>query len=130
MSVFPSFFLAQAFSKFTVGCVAEHARVKTAIALLSLSTLIVILLLLFPQTLASVLAEFLAAAGNEEALRHACGACSFCALSFGWHYYGGSRVPAGQPALISLNAQNLDGLRAAFNAASDDVRVVLLLSPT
>ena len=54
----------------------------------------------------------------------------FVSLSFGWHYYGGSRVPAGQPALISLNAQNLDGLRAAFNAASDDVRVVLLLSPT
>ncbi|MDP9146286.1 MAG: hypothetical protein M3N22_01400 [Acidobacteriota bacterium] len=52
------------------------------------------------------------------------------ALALSWHYYGGSRVPAGQPALVSLNAENFDELRAAFNAASGDVRVVLLLSPT
>ena len=51
-------------------------------------------------------------------------------LALGWHFYGGARVPAGQPALVSLTSTNFDELRAAFNAASGEVRVVLLLSPT
>jgi hypothetical protein len=46
------------------------------------------------------------------------------------HFYGGHRVPAGQPSLVSLTSTNFDQLRAAFNAASGEVRVVLLLSPT
>jgi hypothetical protein len=51
-------------------------------------------------------------------------------LAVGRRYYAGSTVPAGQPALVSLEAQNFDQVRRAFNAASGNVRIVLLLSPT
>jgi hypothetical protein len=51
-------------------------------------------------------------------------------LWLGWHFYGGERVPEGQPPLLSLTSSNFDQLRVAFNAASGEVRVVLLLSPT
>jgi len=47
-----------------------------------------------------------------------------------WHYYAGTKVPAGQPPLVFLTSTNFDQLRTAFNASSGDVRVVLLLSPT
>jgi hypothetical protein len=51
-------------------------------------------------------------------------------LGLGWYLYRGQRVPSGQPALVSLSAANFDILRSSFNAASGDVRIVLLLSPT
>jgi hypothetical protein len=51
-------------------------------------------------------------------------------FALGYHFYGGAKVPAGQPPLVSLTSTNFDQLRAAFNAASGDVRIVLLLSPT
>jgi len=51
-------------------------------------------------------------------------------LGLAWYLYRGERVPSGQPALLSVSAANFDMLRASFNAASDDVRIVLLLSPT
>jgi hypothetical protein len=51
-------------------------------------------------------------------------------LALGYHFYGGEKVPAGQPPLVSLTPSNFDQLRAAFNSASGDVRIVLLLSPT
>jgi hypothetical protein len=51
-------------------------------------------------------------------------------LALGRHFYGGEGVPAGQPRLVSLTSTNFDQLRAAFNAASGEVRIVLLLSPT
>jgi hypothetical protein len=51
-------------------------------------------------------------------------------LALGWHFYGGEKVPAGQPPLVSLTPNNFEQLRTAFNRASGDVRVVLLLSPT
>jgi hypothetical protein len=51
-------------------------------------------------------------------------------LALGWHFYGSEKVPAGQPPLVSLTSGNFDQLRAAFNGASGDVRIVLLLSPT
>lgn len=51
-------------------------------------------------------------------------------FALGWHYYGGTKVPAGQPPLVSLTTTNFDQLRTAFNASSGDVRIVLLLSPT
>lgn len=51
-------------------------------------------------------------------------------LALGWHFYGGEKVPAGQPPLISLTERNFDQLPTAFNAASGEVRIVLLLSPT
>ncbi len=51
-------------------------------------------------------------------------------FALGWYYYGGTTVPAGQSPLTSLTAENFDQLRTAFNAASGEVRIVLLLSPT
>jgi hypothetical protein len=51
-------------------------------------------------------------------------------LALGRHFYGGEKVPAGQPPLVSLTPSNFDQLRMAFNAASGEVRIVLLLSPT
>ena len=51
-------------------------------------------------------------------------------LALGWHFYSGERVPAEQPPLLSLTSANFDQLRTAFNSASGEVRVVLLLSPT
>jgi hypothetical protein len=42
---------------------------------------------------------------------------------------GGPAV-AGQPALVSLTAENVATVRDAFNAAKDDVRVLVMLSPT
>jgi hypothetical protein len=51
-------------------------------------------------------------------------------LVLGWRFYGGARVPAGQPPLVFLTSSNFDQLRSAFNASSGDVRIVLLLSPT
>lgn len=46
------------------------------------------------------------------------------------YFYGGSQAPSGQPALQSLTAQNVTEVKNEFNAAKDDVRVLLLLSPT
>ena len=46
------------------------------------------------------------------------------------YFYGGSQTPAGQPPLRSLTTANVAGVKSAFNAAKDDVRVLLLLSPT
>jgi len=51
-------------------------------------------------------------------------------LALGWHFYGGQTVPSGQPPLVSLTPNKIDQLRAAFNKASGDVRIFLLLSPT
>jgi len=51
-------------------------------------------------------------------------------LALAWHYYGGTKVPSGQPPLLLLSPGNFDELRTAFNATSGNVRIVLLLSPT
>jgi hypothetical protein len=81
-------------------CRAQQSR--TALVLLGLAAVIVVLLMFFPQVLAGLLADI----SSEQ------------------------KVPAGQPSLSSLTSENLDQLRTAFNQASGDVRVVLLLSPT
>jgi hypothetical protein len=46
------------------------------------------------------------------------------------YFYGGSQVPPGQPPLQSLTAENISAVKEAFNAASGEVRVLVLLSPT
>jgi hypothetical protein len=51
-------------------------------------------------------------------------------LALAWHFYGREKVPAGQPPLVSLSSTNFDQMRSAFNGASGEVRIVLLLSPT
>ncbi len=48
----------------------------------------------------------------------------------GWHLWGPSRVPPGQPPLVTLDSTNLAKLEQAFNEASDRVRVIVLLSST
>lgn len=49
---------------------------------------------------------------------------------FLYYRYAPRHAPRGQPALTYLSAGSLGDLRAAFNAASDQTRLVLLLSPT
>lgn len=46
------------------------------------------------------------------------------------YLYGGHQAPPGQPRLQSLTDQNVAELKAEFNAAKDETRVLLLLSPT
>jgi hypothetical protein len=46
------------------------------------------------------------------------------------YVYGGSQAPPGQPPLRSLTAQSVGEIKREFNSARDDVRVLLLLSPT
>ena len=46
------------------------------------------------------------------------------------YFYGGSATPSGQPPLARLTAENISQVQSAFNAARDDVRVLVLLSPT
>lgn len=46
------------------------------------------------------------------------------------YFYGGSQVPPGQPPLQRLTADNLQQIKNAFNEAKDNVRVLVLLSPT
>ena len=47
-----------------------------------------------------------------------------------FYLYGGSQVPPGQPPLQSLTPQNLAEVENSFNAVKDDVRVLVLVSPT
>lgn len=51
-------------------------------------------------------------------------------LAAAWYQFGGHRTAQGQPPLASLSAESLEQLRAEFNAASDQPRMILLLSPT
>lgn len=45
-------------------------------------------------------------------------------------YLGGGSPPAGQLPLADITPATVAGLRGAFNAARDDVRMILFLSPT
>ena len=47
-----------------------------------------------------------------------------------WYQFGRHSVPPGQPPLATLDASSLAAFKADFNAASGQVRMVLLLSPT
>ncbi len=81
-------------------CRARQSRI--ALVLLGLAAVLIVFLVLFPQVLAGLLADI----SSQQ------------------------KVPAGQPSLFSLASENFDELRTAFNSASGDVRIVLLLSPT
>ena len=52
------------------------------------------------------------------------------ALWLSWVKYAPRRVPAGQPALATLDAASLQGFRDAFNEHRDEVRLLVMLSPT
>jgi len=47
-----------------------------------------------------------------------------------FYLYAGSRTPSGQPPLQTLTTGNVSEIKSEFNAAKNDVRVLLLLSPT
>ncbi len=47
-----------------------------------------------------------------------------------FYFYAGHQTPAGQPPLAELTDANFATLADTFNGAKDDVRVILLLSPT
>lgn len=49
---------------------------------------------------------------------------------FAWLRYAPRRTPVGQAQLAQLDAASLGAFRDAFNAASAERRVLLLLSPT
>ena len=51
-------------------------------------------------------------------------------VAFLYHRHAPRHVPQGQPPLTYLSEGTLADLRAAFNAASDRTRLLLLLSPT
>ena len=51
-------------------------------------------------------------------------------LAAGVYLYGGSETPSGQPPLRNVTAQNVAEIKNEFNAAKDEVRLLLLLSPT
>jgi hypothetical protein len=46
------------------------------------------------------------------------------------YFHGGSRAPSGQPPLRSLAAENVGEIKNEFNAAKNEIRVLLLFSPT
>jgi hypothetical protein len=72
--------------------------------LLWLSTVFVALSIFFPQVMANAAANLLARPPGP--------------------------APVGQPALLSLTPANIERVRDAFNAAHDDIRVLIFLSPT
>jgi hypothetical protein len=47
-----------------------------------------------------------------------------------YYFYGGSTVPKGQPALVRLNSSSIASLKHEFNASSQSIRMLVLLSPT
>jgi hypothetical protein len=51
-------------------------------------------------------------------------------VAVAYRYFGTHNVPAGQPALVTLDAGSLDALRADFNRSAGETRIVILLSPT
>jgi hypothetical protein len=51
-------------------------------------------------------------------------------LGIGFYLWGSSSTPPGQPALVSLNQDNVSQFQQSFNASLSNTRIVLLLSPT
>jgi len=96
--------LAAGFFQVYRGTKCRARQSRTALVLLGFATILVVFLLFFPQVMAGLLADLSS--------------------------YGQSKTPTGQPPLTVLTSNNFDHLRAAFNRASGDVRIVLLLSPT
>ena len=45
-------------------------------------------------------------------------------------YFNGHKAPASQQPLSDLRAENMEAFRSRFNAAKEQTRVILLLSPT
>jgi hypothetical protein len=52
------------------------------------------------------------------------------ALGSAFYYLGNHATPQPQEALSDLNLQTLDSFKDRFNRDADQLRVILLLSPT
>jgi hypothetical protein len=50
--------------------------------------------------------------------------------AFAWGRFATHNTPTGQPALATLDAGSLAALKADFNKAAGDTRIIVLLSPT
>ena len=46
------------------------------------------------------------------------------------YFFWGSSVPAGQQPLVHLNNENFGALKNQFNNSSNEIRVLVMLSPT
>lgn len=51
-------------------------------------------------------------------------------IAAAFYFYPGGHAPPGQPPLKRLTPRDVSQVRDAFNLARNDVRVLLLLSPT
>ncbi len=58
------------------------------------------------------------------------GALGVIFLASLYYFNRGGEAPQGQPPVRNLTAANVGDLEHEFNAAKDQVRVLLLLSPT
>jgi hypothetical protein len=67
-------------------------------------------MILMPQVVASLLADRLPEAARSRVFSYA--------------------APTGQPPLAEMNARSMEALKAEFNRAKDQYRVIALLSPT
>jgi hypothetical protein len=47
-----------------------------------------------------------------------------------FYLYGGHQTPSGQAPLANLNTANLGELKNEFNSGQENVRMLVLLSPT
>ena len=46
------------------------------------------------------------------------------------YFYGGSQTPTTQPQLVRLTPENVAQVETEFNASREDVRLLVMLSPT
>ena len=58
------------------------------------------------------------------------GAALVLLASYAWLRLAPRDVPAGQPELVTLDADSLAPVREAFDAHPNEIRVLALLSPT
>ena len=65
---------------------------------------------------------------NRKRILLVLAALILCGARF--YFYAGHATSPGQPTLAVLSSQNFTTLASAFNTAKNEVRVVLLLSPT
>jgi hypothetical protein len=47
-----------------------------------------------------------------------------------FYFFCGSNVPNGQQPLVRLDSSNIVAIKDAFNASANDVRLIVMLSPT
>ena len=52
------------------------------------------------------------------------------AAAFGWTRLVRHNAPIGQPPLAHLDSARLETLKAEFNGAAGEIRIIALLSPT